>query len=327
MNCDSVLNNAQCTSLFGQSFIDMISQCGSDGQELAIDLEQDCRMNAAGERCGSIDISDVEDSCLPSSFCSSGCRESLNASVMQNGCCNSNFERLQRYFPLCGIEVPSPCPPTLVNIPSSPPINPSCSTSQDLDTLLRDIQCSSQYAPVLEALNSNNCQDREIEIICNRRDGEFCTDQFRDALFDLSNAVNNCPSTLACPSTCQGAINRLNNNLGCCFNNYNTTYVAGTSFSFSAQPYLTISSNSLWQECGVTPPGACSTQPTPIPTTTPTPSPTSIPGPSPTSIPGPTPSPTSIPGPTPSSALSAAGNRMFFGFSLVLFLISTIVSL
>ena len=257
LECIHVLVNVQCTIGLSQSSIDQFSRCGTGGLDYIKNFEKDCRINAARERCGLINITNAENICFRSrTTCSSECSNSLTASVMQNGCCNSNFIGLQRYFSLCGVDVPSPCQPSL-NIPSSPPINSSCST----ENMRMELLCSSGFAPMLDALNSNNCQAlaREIEVTCSMQDGEFCIDLMENNMSDLLNAVKYCPSTSSCPQMCQAAINTTNNNRGCCFNIYNTTFVAGTAFSFYAQPFANISGNSLWEVCGVTPPGSCPT--------------------------------------------------------------------
>ena len=257
LECAHVFFNTQCSTIMDQRSIDQLSKCGTDGLEVVREFEQNCRINEAGERCGLIDKSNiVESTCKSSTTCSTECHNSLTESVMKYGCCNSDFTNLQRYFSLCGVDVPLPCPPTSLNIPSSPPINLSCST-EDMST---ELFCSlSGLATAIEVLNSNNCQSfaRDLEIICSMRDGEFCTDQFGRNISDLSNAVQYCPSTSSCPPMCQAAINTINNNRGCCFNFYNTTFVNGTAFYLNGLPFANISGNSLWEACGVIPPGAC----------------------------------------------------------------------
>ena len=157
------------------------------------------------------------------------------------------------------MNIPSPCPPSSLNFPSSPSINPSCSTREDLDDLTREIQCSTALAPILEALNSDNCQvaARDVKILCSRRDGDFCTDIMAGNTSDLLNAVQYCTSETDCPPMCQEAINTVNINRGCCFNIFNTTFVTGTSHIYEAEQFASISDNGLWQQCGVTPPGVC----------------------------------------------------------------------
>ena len=324
---------AECTTSYGQSFINQISQCGTLGQDRAIEFEQGCRINAAGVRCGEVNISNVEASCRSSpTACPTECRNNVSLSQLQNGCCNSNFPELEEYLRSCsenGVgQLPSPCPPLSLNIPTSLSSNPSCSTEEDLNNMVSQIQCSPEYASVLESLSSNNCQAlaRENEIMCSMQDEGFCINRPINTAFEiLTSATQNCPSTSECSPSCQAAINTINNNLGCCFNIFNATYVAGTAFSGLSFGFDNISDNGLWQQCGITPPGFCGSSPSPIPN--PTPIPIATPVPTDTSIPSTSPSPNLIPGPNPTPSpnpSSAAGYTAISVVALIFLVISNI---
>ena len=181
---------------------------------------------------------------------------------------------------------------------------------------LNSIECDSEIA---SALFIDNCNffDTFVRLRCSIRDGDFCANQDSDSISDfLIDPVTTCLSTSECSSNCRVQINRINNILGCCFNLYNTTIVAGTIYSMPASRYAIISDNSLWQECGVTPPGFCSTNPILTPSTAPTPISTPSTTPSPTPSPSPSLSITTSPSPS-----SAAGNTVFSVLAVIIIVI------
>ena len=257
--CKSLAVSAECSTSFAQYFIDRVTQCNSLGRSAAVEFEKKCRKNEAGKYCGQVvnNVRNVETSCI----CPTECSNSLIKLVMQNGCCSSKFDSLQSNFSFCGVDFPSPCPPTSLNIPTSSSSDPSCTATNDFISLLTEFHCSPEYLPVLDSLDSNNCSDivQETEILCSKQDGEFCINELSDILTSpaVLNAVQNCPSTKNCSSSCGESLNNVSSNLGCCFHILGTSFVAKKSLSDASSPFSIISNNGLWQECGIPPPAVC----------------------------------------------------------------------
>ena len=252
----------QCSPSFAQSVIDMVSQCGQVGGDAAIEFENDCRKNSAGKLCGAIDVRNVEIICQSSSStgCSPECRESLNKVVTDNGCCMYHLGSLQDLFPLCVVDIPSPCPPTSLNIPPTSSSKLSCQADDDFDKFYREIVCS-LASPIMDSLNSNNCPGfaKSVEIECIEQDGEFCVEKLKEnsTMDELNEAYFNCYFTPGCSTSCKMSLNNLTDILGCCLNIYNPSYVMGTQYFDPNIAFAITGDNDLWQECGITPPGIC----------------------------------------------------------------------
>ena len=245
--CTRVQTKVDCS--FGQNLISAISRCGSIGNKFAINFENGCRRNSAGEYCRALAVSSIIIACQ--SGCSAACRNILT----EGGCClNFYMESVTGYFKACVLDIPSACPTTSLSIPTSSD-DASCSSFEDFFPYLVDHFCNNGQ-PVYDSLISNDCLDvaLRIESICRYRDGKNCITEVNDTasyrLFD--NATAYCPSTFNCSTSCRSSLNDLNSNLGCCLNILNDSLSVGSDPSYSV-----ITDNALWLQCDITPPGIC----------------------------------------------------------------------
>ena len=221
-----------------------------------------CRMNSAGDFCGSVDFISAQSNWNLSITTGSSCTAECNESLIDAGCCFSNLDFLQDLFTLCDLNFPSPCPETLT-IPTITS-DPSCQTDEDIFMLDTELTCS-VASPILDSLNSNNCPSsftRNFELQCSMRDGELCIKSAFDnsTVNELASAIANCPSVSSCSTNCEASLRNLSNNLGCCLNLFNSSYTMGTEF-FNPESSTIVLDNDLWQECGITPPGSCFSAP------------------------------------------------------------------
>ena len=220
------------------------------GNEFAINFENGCRRNSAGEYCRALAVSSIIIACQ--SGCSTACRNILT----DGGCClNFYMDSVTEYFNACGLDIPSACPTTSLSIPTSSD-DASCSSSEDFPLYLVDNFCNNGQ-PVYDSLISNdNCLDfaPQLEDTCRYRDGKNRnTEVFVTASNTLvNNATANCPSTFNCSTSCRSFLNDLNSNLGCCLNILNASLSVGSDPSYSV-----ITDYALWLQCDITPPGIC----------------------------------------------------------------------
>ena len=246
--CSNEQVKAECS--VAQKYINAFSRCGSLGNEFAINFENGCRRNSAGEYCRTLEISSFPIACQ--SGCSAECRTILT----NGGCCFYFYmDSATEYFNACGLDIPSACPSTSLSIPTSSD-DASCSSRDDFSGFEIDNFCNNGQ-PVYDSFISNdNCQDfaRQIQDGCRYRDGKNCNTEVFDTTSNtqVNNAIANCPSIFNCSASCRSSLNDLNSNLGCCLNNYND------SLSVSSNPrYSVITDNALWLQCDITPPGIC----------------------------------------------------------------------
>ena len=184
--CGSIIREVKteevCSSFsLGQDYINMLSQCGPNASRFVAEFEMRCRMNSAGEFCGSIHIYSAQSNCKLALQTGSNCTAECIESLTDAGCCFSSSAFPQDLFTLCDLDFPSPCPETSLTIP---PItsDPSCQTEEDMLRLDQKLICS-VASPILDSLNSNNCSSssiRSFEIQCSKNNGELCTDNLTD---------------------------------------------------------------------------------------------------------------------------------------------------
>lgn len=269
--CVSVLYRAQCSTSYAQNYINTISQCGLLGNTVAIGIESSCHQNEAGEFCGAAlvanDIIQIETHCRSAS-CSAECRSSLQTIKNDAGCCLDSVYVLKALFysnfSNCGISYPSACRPTSLDIPT-PSNDPSCGTNgENIEKINLQFFCSSKnIQPVLNTLNSNNCQEvaRLIELSCSYRNGNFCVEEISELNSDfITNAITNCPFISNCSMGCSSSINTLKANLGCCLNIFNSSLSLARDLFSTSTEFDTVWDNSLWQQCNIMPPGDCETK-------------------------------------------------------------------
>ena len=255
--CISGLIGAVCSTSFAPNYIDKLSQCDSFGEHAAILFETFCRRNSGGEYC-SVGLYDIALNCLSlPTNCSTACR----ASLIKFGCCSStiildtgvDFEEMLSH---CGLPILTECPPTSFNIPI-PSNNPSCSSMEDLFSLLLPFHCSRQNIQLLlDSQNLNNCPGIKTAILlsCSYRDGKYCV---QDPYTSELTRKWECPSKSDCSSRCRSSLENINKNFGCCLNIFNFSLVENSFTAPQAKLYGTIMDNALWQECGITPPEVC----------------------------------------------------------------------
>ena len=120
----------------------------------------------------------------------------------------------------------------------------------------------------VDSLRNSICEEfaQIAESNCFYRNGQYCSEQFSQTPTSLTFALLACTSTSSCTTECQTQIRAINNDLGCCVNLFNITFMAIPSSALA--PFRTISDNALWNACGVTPPGECEIRLNPATTST-----------------------------------------------------------
>ena len=276
--CSQILYRTQCTGGYTQNFINTLSRCSSAGLASAVAAEMLCRQNANGDYCGTIgvDIANILDANqICTSSCSSSCRSALLSLSNRHGCCLTSNPLLQllpllSHFISCGISLPGSCDETNLNVPSATTVASCDSATESLRATL-SFSCTRQnIQPILDALRENNCDTfaQLNEIGCGFRNGRFCYENFLTTDTSirvagaLTDATGSCLSESTCSSPCASSISTLNEELGCCINLYNSSLLVyqTTSAGGDLSLFSTITSNNLWSECGVTPPGICQTR-------------------------------------------------------------------
>ena len=238
--CSNVINEGLCSPSYGQSFINAVSQCGSQGNAAAIASEKDCRQSSTGEFCSSVNIALITSGCRSNSGCSAACRKSLT----DLGCrLNPYMDTLEQNFIDCQLALPSACPPSSLTIPTSSD-NPSCSSSEDFSRFVTEYVCSNVH-PIFDDLISNNCLKyaREFQDACRYRDGMNCLEVIATSTIQ-ENAITNCPSTSSCSSACRSTLNGFKDSLGCCLNLFNASLVESSN---DVSMYSVITDNALWR--------------------------------------------------------------------------------
>ena len=176
----------------------------------------------------------------------------MNVMTTVGRCLQSNtglVATLSPYFTRCNLAMPSP-----VTIPSTAAT--ICSI-MELQQQSLEFQCSRiNQQPVIDALRNSNCEEfaQIAESNCFYRNGQYCSQQSQTP-DSLTSALLTCTSTSSCTTDCQTQIRTINNDLGCCVNLFNISFMAIPSSALT--PFHTITDNALWNACGVTPPGEC----------------------------------------------------------------------
>lgn len=214
------------------------------------------RQNSANETCGTFDIEGIMlPDCTSTTSCSPACRDSLNALTSGYGCCINSNSGLEEYFTACGVDLPSACSPSF-NLPGIS-FNTMCAFSdENFVNFDNDFFCSN-VQPSLDVLNPNFCPVyvRLLEYTCRNWDGRFCREDLNSASDLIATTELYCPSVSSCSEGCVVFLNSLNEDLGCCLNQLNSSAAVGiTGLDL---PYRTITDDALWLECGITPPGLC----------------------------------------------------------------------
>ena len=262
--CSNSLLNTQCSvTQYAQDLINTFTTCGPVAASIVTNAEGACRQNSNGDYCGAAFIIYIDaltqtiQNCAVS--CTTECRTNLTNVMTTVGCClqsNTAFVvTLSPSFTRCNLSMPSPCQDSSLTIPSAAAT--SCSI-MELQQQSLEFQClRSNQQPVIDALRTSNCEEfaRIAESNCFYRNGKYCSQQFSQTPTSLTSGLLACTSTSSCTTDCQTQIRAINNDLGCCVNSFNITFMAIPSSTLA--PFCTITDNALWNACGVTPPGEC----------------------------------------------------------------------
>ena len=288
LECTGFIGNVQCTTGLILGVANTYAQCGRN--DLATITASHCASNEMGELCASqiggaiTGLVSAFRSCLTeiapgSTTCSTSCTTALELLRRDLGCCiNSVYNvtvegdsliaaTFAAFTPIfnsslwdrCFVETVGEC----ANAPSFTPgsRDPPC-TDVEAVQAAHTYECTqTNVQPVLDALNRNStCQLYTTTVVndCGQRsNGDFCSvDAITNPPTDFLTAVNtNCVSfltTQSCPgSTCTTAIEQFRDNSGCCVNtNHNTSLIVALGGSLPT-------SNALWNACGVSSPGFC----------------------------------------------------------------------
>ena len=259
--CNRILISKVCPAS-GQNFINKLSGCGEKGRTAIDSVINGCSVDSNGDYCITFPTSTLSGyifgNCSQST-CTNQCRSALSLAVQTAGCCyNATIYSTAVFFTTCGINLPSPCPGPSLRFPELSQSS-SCSSNQDLSRIQVSSLCTYSRPFLSELAMESQCQDfaGNYSIYCSSRNDELCLtklsffENFTDSSFGLNaqSARENCPSTQNCTSQCSSSLNILKNNYGCCANAFNSTILF--------RPRLTIFENSLWIQCGITPPDFC----------------------------------------------------------------------
>ena len=274
--CSQILYKTQCTGSYAQNYINSIGQCSDGGLAVAVAAEKLCRQNARGDYCGTVAIdiaSIVSADQICTSSCSSSCRSALVSLRNRYGCCLIANPLLQLYtltlyFSFCDMVVPTSCNKTNLSVPSNPNTGATCGRNAiEVSRTSFRLACTPNLQSTLDTLRENNCDTfaQLNEINCGYRNGRYCyeialsTSTSNSAVRALTDAASSCLSDTTCSSSCKNAISNLNKEVGCCVNLYNSSLLVyqTTTAGGDLSPFSAITSNNLWAECGITPPGIC----------------------------------------------------------------------
>lgn len=131
--CVKIRSRAQCTSAYGQFYINALSKCGTHGSVHINYTESQCRQNHNGDYCGVVLSSSsvsgvILDHCTDPKTCPQGCAEILRSTLDFVGCCFTG-SAFTMYFNSCGISLRPACPLSPLIIPKVK-YDSSCSTTE-----------------------------------------------------------------------------------------------------------------------------------------------------------------------------------------------------
>lgn len=120
----------------------------------------------------------------------------------------------------------------------------------------QEYQCTSGYTQgrIREALMCRNKSTAGLmaQACAKNEQGEYCGAVAVNNPTRLSNVIIFCHNSTSCSDECRNALDSLKNAFGCCLNSvYNTTAIPAYGI---IRQYLSFS---LWQQCNVVPPSAC----------------------------------------------------------------------
>ncbi len=263
--CGKLRSKMQCTTSYGQNYINSLSDCGSYGSAHIHYTEKQCRRNENGDYCGVVLTSSsvsqvIIKNCTDHKTCTTGCAEVLRETLDFVGCCFSD-SAFTGYFNSCGIPIPPPCPRSSLVIPPTTQ-DASCSMTEQFNRREYIAACESM-PPVIQALNKEaECQFlvQDHNLSCSIRNNEYCMIQLQ--AFNKKNisammkaihrAATHCTSEKTCSPQCKGSLSYIKDEIGCCINTFDAV-----TLNFRANYTTSIVNDDLWINCGIKRPKPC----------------------------------------------------------------------
>ena len=282
LDCGIAAVDYQCgSSGYLQGIVDIALGCGNDS--LARNVANGCSISEGGGFCVTEFIRLTSDESLAagaascsaaasSGSCPSSCSSFLESVSSRLGCCintyvNTTESGLLEFYGefvdyglwrLCN--VPLPASDCGNGLPLNPPQDAQQCTFQQLVTRVANYECMPSVGqPLINTLQQNSrCSDIAKQYVdeCSVNDNnEFCFEVIGSDIFsDVSSnslyfsLVANCStsSSAFCSSSCQSAINDINDSYGCCVSVFNDTAFGAPELSYG-----------VWNRCGVQTPGVC----------------------------------------------------------------------
>ena len=284
--CSVAIFDYQCgSSGYAQGIINVALSCGN--QTYARNTANTCAKSESGTLCGTATIRLLSDqtettnadSCsgaVTSGSCPSNCRIFLQSARSKLGCCINTYINQTdspllalysdyvdyRLWNLCNVDLPaSDCGNSL---PLNPPADAqTCTTSEFVRRTLQYQCMPSVGQPLIDALlqSDSNCDSFATLVAdgcATNANGQRCGDVISMNLISsassdslLSSLASSCISTTTCNSTCQSAVTNITSAYGCCVNIYNSSAFQDLGLQFSSLSY------DVWNACGVSSPGFC----------------------------------------------------------------------
>ena len=267
--CDMVLLKELCTNGAYQDYASVFQRCNDS--TTAYLFQTICTPNSMGEVCAD-DIflqKGIKRVCSDSnSTCSSDCKDLLNSTRSELGCCIASiyndsttpllYSPTAYAYPLwssCEVEpVEAECPPSLITLPPAQD-DTICSSYSHIEKtqLASATLCTPHFInPILQLSSKLNCYSIVTELSCRVNQlGLYCGALY-EISYDFFVAANeSCNDTTTCDPLCTEILNSMANTVGCCFNqDYNNTR-ALSPLTFEWLSY------EFWSMCDLRPPGLC----------------------------------------------------------------------
>ena len=256
--CLRSIDRYTCTTSHAQGVIDIALQCGPDHLQLAENQAAQCTLGDDGVYCfgafPGLNITQARVcSSVTDSSCTSACREFLQDTVDDGGCCvdtvfNPRFSLfvlgydIQVAFNACNVDLPPACEsPVNLTIPNSVE---QCTFEEFWGRVVDYLCTASVGQPYVNAIIATDpvCTPiaRHYASYCGRANGRYCLNILQGS-FPLVNStqtafvnpyLKNVTSERAnyssfasdmCPAPCKSALETAIGEFGCCINMFNDT--------------------------------------------------------------------------------------------------------
>ena len=284
--CSVAIFDYQCgSSGYAQGLINIALSCGNE--TLARNTANACAVSESGTFCGTATIRLLSDQtettnaetcsgAVTSGSCPSSCRTFLQSARSKLGCCINTYINQTdspllalysdyvdyRLWNLCNVDLPaSDCGNSL---PLNPPADAqTCTPSEYVRRSLQYECMPSVGQPLVDTLlqSDSNCDlfaTIVVDVCATNANGQRCGDVISMDLISsassdplISSLASSCISTTTCSSTCRSAVTNINSAYGCCVNIYNSSAFRDLGVQFSSLSY------NVWNACGVSSPGFC----------------------------------------------------------------------